>query len=220
VTLDPLRHPAEVAPDLLGYTLVCRGAAAVLVEVEAYHQSEPAAHSYGGRPTPRTEHLFGPAGTLYVYFTYGMHWCANLVTGPEGSGEAVLFRAGVAVHGEELMRERRAAKRQADPARMRPKDLLAGPARLVEALGILPTDNARPMLRTDITRVADAIELAEEGPVLIRDVEAAARAGIALPLSGDELLVGPRIGITKAVELPWRFGVRGSMVSKPFISSS
>ncbi|MCW2972099.1 MAG: DNA-3-methyladenine glycosylase [Thermoleophilia bacterium] len=213
--LDAHRHPAEIAPDLLGCTLVCRGTAAVIVEVEAYHQDEPAAHSFGGRPTPRTEVMFGPPGTLYVYFTYGMHWCANLVTGPEGSGEAVLFRAGVALAGEELIRARRAAKRGVDPARLKAKELLAGPARLVEGLGMLAADNGRLIVRGDASSVEEALELAGDGPVLVRDIDAAASVGIDIPV-GDDLLIGPRIGISKAAELPWRFGVRGSLLSKPF----
>ncbi|MCW2961048.1 MAG: DNA-3-methyladenine glycosylase [Thermoleophilia bacterium] len=208
--LDATRHPAEVAPDLLGWTIACRGTAAVLVEVEAYHQDEPAAHSFGGLPTPRTQDLFGPPGTIYVYFTYGMHWCANLVTGPEGSGEAVLLRGAVPVHGEQLMRARRAAPRGVDPAKWRTKEIAGGPGRLTQALDIRAEDSGTPILRADVATLADALSLSVDGPVLVRDAAAARSVGIELPVAGDALVIGPRIGITKAMELAWRFGVRGS----------
>ena len=214
--LEASRHPVEVARELLGWTIVCRGTAAVIVETEAYHQDEPASHSHGGVPTPRTEHLFGAAGTLYVYFTYGMHWCANLVTGEPGSGEAVLLRAGMPVVGEPLMRLRRAARRQADPDAMRAADIASGPARLVEALGILPTDNGAQLLPAEMMSVDAALARGEAGPVLVRDAQLAASVGVRLPLDAEDVLVGPRIGITKAVDLPWRFGVRGATLSKPF----
>ncbi len=214
--IDLLRHPSEVAPDLLGWTIACRGAAAVLTEVEAYHQEEPAAHSYGGRVTPRTAGLFGPPGTAYVYLSYGIHWCANLVTGPDGSGEAVLLRAAMPVHGEAFMRARRVAGRPADPASIRPKDLLTGPGRLAQGLDMRLDDTGCVMLREDLRSLDEALEAATHGPVIWRDVELAAQVGIELPLDAGDVLVGPRIGITKAVELPWRFGVRGAHVSKPF----
>ncbi|MCW2950389.1 MAG: DNA-3-methyladenine glycosylase [Thermoleophilia bacterium] len=214
--LRPERHPVEVARDLLGWTLACRGTAGVLVEVEAYHQDEPAAHSFGGVPTPRTAHLFGPAGTLYVYFTYGMHWCANVVTGSEGSGEAVLFRAAVPVLGEELIRERRARKRQRDPASLRSAELLAGPARLVEGLGIVGGDSG---VRIEIVAANDSADLlaaASDGVVLAYMPELARAAGVPAPLNQVDVLVGARIGISQATDLQWRFGVRGAPLSKPF----
>ena len=214
--MDATRHPVEVAPDLLGWTLACRGTAAVLTEVEAYHQEEPAAHSYGGRPTPRTRGLFGPPGTAYVYFTYGMHWCANLVTGPEGSGEAVLVRAAVAVHGEATIRARRAAPRGVDPAAIRPRDLLAGPGRIAQGLDIRGEDTGNVMLRLDIDTLDVALAAAHDGPVLYRDQHTARSAGIDLPVPASDRLVGPRIGITKAIDLPWRFGIRGALLSRPF----
>jgi DNA-3-methyladenine glycosylase len=215
--LDAHRHPAEVAPDLLGWTIACRGAAAVLTEVEAYHQEEPAAHSYGGRPTPRSAGLFGPPGTAYVYLSYGMHWCANLVTGPDGSGEAVLLRAAMPVHGEQLVRARRVASRAVpDPDSLRPKELLTGPGRLAQGLDIRIDDTGRVLLRPDLSSLDEALDAATHGPVIWRDVELAASVGIELPLDPARLLVGPRIGITKAVDLPWRFGVRDAHVSKPF----
>lgn len=202
-------HPAQVAPRLLGWTIACRGTAAVITEVEAYHQDEPAAHSYGGRPTPRTRGLFGPPGTAYVYVSYGIHLCANVVTGPEGSGEAVLLRAAVPIRGEDAIRQRRG----------RASDLLTGPGRLAQGLGLRLDDTGRRMLiDEDATCVDDASIAcaAQDGPVIVRDVAAAREVGIELPLPSGRLLVGPRIGITKAVDLPWRFGVRGAPVSKPF----
>jgi DNA-3-methyladenine glycosylase len=216
VRLRATRHPELVARDLLGWAIACRGTAAVLTELEAYHQDEPAAHSYGGRPTPRTEGLFGPPGTVYVYFTYGMHWCANLVTGPDGSGEAVLLRSAMPVHGERLMRERRTAPRQADPDSLRPKDVLGGPGRIAQALDIRGDDTGRIMLHEEVGSLEEALALAVDGPVIWHDHELAASVGIDLPLVAGDVLVGPRIGISKARELPWRFGVRGAWHSKPF----
>jgi DNA-3-methyladenine glycosylase len=206
VSLRAHRHPERVAPDLLGWTIACRGSAAVITETEAYHQDEPAAHSFGGRPTPRTQGLFGPPGTAYVYVSYGMHLCMNLVTGSDGVGEAVLLRAAVPVAGEDLVRERRG----------RDRDLLTGPGRLAQGLDIRLADTGRLVLREDFGSVGDAVALAQDGPVIVRDIDAAASVGIELPLPPARLLVGPRIGITKAVDLPWRFGVRGAPVSKPF----
>lgn len=214
--IDATRHPVEVAPDLLGWSIACRGAAAVLTEVEAYHQDEPAAHSFGGRPSPRTVGLFGPPGTAYVYLSYGIHWCANLVTGPDGSGEAVLLRAAMPVHGEALLRARRVAGRAVDPASLRPKDLLTGPGRLAQGLDLRLDDTGCVLLREDLTTLDEALEAATHGPVLWRDAQLAERVGIELPLTPSRLLVGPRIGISKAVDLPWRFGVRDAHVSKPF----
>lgn len=214
--IDATRHPVEVAPDLLGWSIACRGTAAVLTEVEAYHQEEPAAHSHGGRPTPRTVGLFGPPGTAYVYLSYGIHWCANLVTGEDGSGEAVLLRAAMPVHGEDLMRARRVAGRATEPTSLRPRELLTGPGRLAQGLDLRLDDTGCTILREDLSTLDDALEAATHGPVIWRDVELAARVGIELPLDRMRLLVGPRIGITKAVELPWRFGIRDAHVSKPF----
>ncbi len=214
--LDALRHPEAVAPDLLGWSIACRGTAAVLTEVEAYHQDEPAAHSYGGRVTPRTAGLFGPPGTAYVYLSYGIHWCANLVTGEDGSGEAVLLRAAMPVHGEDAIRARRAAGRGTDPAALRAKDLLTGPGRLAQGLDLRLDDTGRVLLREDLDSLDAALAAATDGPVIWRDETLASAVGIELPIDPDRLLVGPRIGITKAVDLPWRFGVRDAHVSKPF----
>jgi DNA-3-methyladenine glycosylase len=119
----------EVAPSLLGCVLEAHGVGVRLTEVEAYSGEglDPASHAHRG-PTPRTEVMFGPAGRLYVYFTYGMHWCANVVTGPAGHASAVLLRAGAVVSGLELARERRPGARD--------RDLCRGPARLCRALAL------------------------------------------------------------------------------------
>ena len=125
-----LERPAErVAPDLLGCLLVGHGVTVRLTEVEAYSGSglDPASHAHRG-PTPRNQLMFGPAGFLYVYFTYGMHWCANVVTGPDGKASAVLLRAGEVVDGLELARARR--------PRASDRDLCRGPARLAKALAL------------------------------------------------------------------------------------
>jgi DNA-3-methyladenine glycosylase len=126
--LPDLERPVEeVAPDLLGCLLSAHGVTVRLTEVEAYggHGADPGSHAHRG-PTPRSSIMFGPAGRLYVYFTYGMHWCANVVTGPEGHASAVLLRAGEVVAGLDLARERR--------PRARDRDLCRGPARLAKAL--------------------------------------------------------------------------------------
>ena len=123
------QHAEVVAPQLLGWRLVANGVAVRLTEVEAYggHGADPGSHAHRG-PTKRSAIMFGPAGRLYVYFTYGMHWCANVVTGPKGDASAVLLRAGEVVDGLELARERRPG--------VRDRDLCRGPARLAKALAL------------------------------------------------------------------------------------
>jgi DNA-3-methyladenine glycosylase len=176
------RSVHEVAPDLIGATMLVDGVGGIIVEVEAYHHTEPAAHSYNG-PTPRNQIMFGPPGFAYVYRSYGIHWCVNFVCEEEGSAAAVLIRALEPTYGIATMRRRR---RAADV-----HALCSGPGKLTEALGITVAHNALPLDRPPISLHART-----------EDVEVA---------------TGIRIGITKAVELPWRYGVKGSkFLSKPF----
>jgi DNA-3-methyladenine glycosylase len=176
------RSVLEVAPELIGATLLVGGIGGVIVEVEAYHHTEPAAHSYRGR-TARNAVMFGPAGFAYVYRSYGIHWCLNFVCEGEGSASAVLLRALQPTEGLATMRRRRGLADE--------RLLCSGPGRLCEALAV--TD-AHYGLRLD--RPPFAL-FARPGAV--------------------EIATGPRIGLTKAVELPWRCGLAGSpFLSKPF----
>ncbi len=139
-----VRPSTVVAPELLGRILVRvfpdgTRAVARLVEVEAYEQGDPASHSYRGRPTPRTEVMFGPPGRLYVYFTYGQHFCCNVVTGEDGRGSAVLLRAAEPLDGLDVM----AARRRTDAERL----LCSGPARLTQAFAIARADNGTDLVR-------------------------------------------------------------------------
>jgi DNA-3-methyladenine glycosylase len=177
---DDLLGPVDVvASALLGCWVVTdrpEGQVALrLTEVEAYsgEGEDPASHAHRG-PTPRAAIMFGPPGRLYVYFSYGVHWCANVVVGPPGRGSAVLLRAGDVVVGEELARTRRPAARAA-------RDLARGPARLTQALGIGPDD-----------RGADLLDPSSS----VRLLRGTAPGSIS---------AGPRVGISQAQELPWRF---------------
>jgi DNA-3-methyladenine glycosylase len=178
------RRPSlEVAPDLLGRTLVRTlrdgtRCSARIVEVEAYRQDDPASHSFRGR-TARTEVMFGPPGHLYVYFTYGMHFCMNVVTGDEGEGSAVLLRAAEPLEGTDRMAARRGV---GDP-----RLLCAGPGRLCQALAV-----GRPQNGTDIVRGAEL------------------RVESGSPVPPDLVVAGPRVGIRVATDRPWRFVVAGS----------
>jgi DNA-3-methyladenine glycosylase len=173
------RSVHEVAPQLIGATLLFDGVGGRIVEVEAYDQDDPASHGYRG-PTPRTTSMFGQPGFAYVYRSYGIHWCLNLVCAPIGRAEAALVRALEPTHGVDAMRERRGVEGE--------RALCSGPGKLCQALGI--------------TRADDGLAL-DEPPfeLLERD-------------SAPELVVGPRIGITRAVDHPWRYGLAGS----PFLS--
>lgn len=174
----------EVAPLLLGATLRHRtdeGTVAVrLTEVEAYDGANDAgSHAYRGR-TRRNEVMFGPAGRLYCYFTYGMHVCCNVVTGTEGTASAVLLRAGEVVEGLELARSRR--PRSAD------RDLARGPARLCRALAIALDDDGADLSAGDLTLELPA------------SVDRPDRARI---------VTGPRVGLRGAPDLPWRYWLDG-----------
>jgi DNA-3-methyladenine glycosylase len=176
------RSVHEVAPDLIGATLLFGGVGGRIVEVEAYHHTEPAAHSYRGL-TERNAVMFGPPGYAYVYRSYGLHWCVNFVCEAEGSASAVLLRAVEPTRGLDAMRRRRGLSDE--------RLLCAGPGRVCEALGI--------------TRTVNGLALDKAPFALFARTEAA------------EVIAGPRIGITKAAELPWRYGLKGSrFLSKPF----
>jgi DNA-3-methyladenine glycosylase len=151
------RPSIEVAPELLGRVLVRTledgtRLAARLVEVEAYEQGDPASHSFKGRPTARTQVMFGPPGRLYVYFTYGQHFCSNVVTGPDGIGSAVLLRAAEPLDGLEVM----AANRGIDDVRL----LCSGPARLTQAFCIARAENGIDLVRDPSLGLRSGIALA------------------------------------------------------------
>ena len=176
------RSVHDVAPGLIGATLAVNGVGGIIVEVEAYHHTDPAAHSFRG-PTPRNTVMFGPPGFAYVYRSYGIHWCANFVCEKEGSASAVLIRALQPTLGIAAMRRRRGLHDE--------RSLCSGPGKLTEALGITDRHNGLAL---------DASPIALHG-----------RA------DKPDIVAGPRIGITKAVELPWRYGLKGSkFLSKPF----
>jgi DNA-3-methyladenine glycosylase len=176
------RSVHEVAPDLIGATLLFGGVGGRLVEVEAYHHTDPAAHSFRG-PTPTNVVMFGPPGYAYVYRSYGIHWCLNFVCEPKGSASAVLIRAIEPTASLARMRRRRGLS----DVRL----LCSGPGRVCQALGITRADNGRML---------------DELPF-----ELWARSGEV------EIVSGPRIGITKAAEKPWRYGLKDSrFLSKPF----
>ncbi len=173
------RRPVlEVARDLIGCVVSYRECAGVIVEAEAYHESEPACHAYVGL-TPRTSTLFGPPGRAYVYRSYGVHALLNAVCEPEGVGAAVLIRALQPLAGIGLMRERRGLQRD--------RDLCSGPGKLTQAFGIDLELNNSDLIR-------GPIEISGR-PRAWRDVE---------------VVCDRRVGITRAVELPWRFTAAGS----------
>lgn len=176
------RHPVLVAPELLNKVLVrADGRAARIVEVEAYGGHEDAAaHTYRGK-TARNATMFGQAGHLYVYFTYGMHWGSNAVCGEAGEGLGVLLRAAEPLQGLDAMRASR-------PAARRDIDLASGPGKLSQAFGI--------------TRAFDGADLVEPdaGITVVCD-------GVPPPV---DPVVGPRVGISRAVDYPWRWHVAGN----------
>lgn len=170
------REPDEVAPELLNKLIVHGNRVARIVEVEAYggRQPDPASHTFRG-PTARTTAMFGPPGHLYVYFSYGVHWCANVVCGDDGEGAAVLLRAASPVAGIEEMRADR-------PTARKDADLLRGPGNLTRGLGITKDHYGADLVKADMD-----IDLRDDGTP-----------------PGD-LVAGPRIGITKETDRPWRF---------------
>jgi DNA-3-methyladenine glycosylase len=176
------RSVHAVAPELIGATLLVAGVGGRIVEVEAYHHTDPAAHSYRG-PTLRNAVMFGPPGDAYVYRSYGIHWCLNFVCEEEGSASAVLIRAVEPLHGLPTMRRRRGVTEE--------RSLCSGPGKLCEALAVTAKHNgvALDQAPFELRRRTEPVEIA----------------------------VGPRIGITKAAEMPWRYGLAGSrFLSKPF----
>ncbi len=173
------RSVHEVAPDLIGCTLLVDGVGGPIVEAEAYDHEDPASHGFRGE-TDRNRSMFGPPGHSYVYRSYGVHWCLNLVCEEEGAAAAVLIRALEPVHGVEEMRRRRSLDA--------PKLLCSGPGRLCQALGV--------------TRAHDGLPL-DRAPFELRS----RRDGVAV-------VTGPRVGISRAADLQWRYGLAGS----PFVS--
>jgi DNA-3-methyladenine glycosylase len=175
----PAGDIAETARTLLGWHLTANGVTARLTEVEAYSGlgADPASHAHRG-PTNRNRVMFGPAGVLYVYQIYGMHFCANVVCGPAGQASAVLLRAGAVVHGLELARQRR-------PAARSDAGLASGPAKLMQVLALDKGANG--------TSVVDGT-----GPATLTPGE---------PPAG--ISSGPRVGVTSAHDVPWRFWITG-----------
>jgi DNA-3-methyladenine glycosylase len=169
------RSVHEIAEELIGATFLVDGVGGKIVEVEAYHHEDPAAHGFAGR-TARNASMFGPPGHAYVYRSYGIHWCVNFVCEGEGVADAVLLRALEPTEGLDLMRRRRGVEDD--------RLLCAGPGRLCEALGI--------------TREHDGLAL-DEPPFRLEP-----RA------EEPEVVRGPRIGISRATDLPWRYGLAGS----------
>jgi DNA-3-methyladenine glycosylase len=185
VTSDFYDRPVlEVARGLIGCVVRHGPCAGVIVETEAYHDSEPACHAFVGL-TPRTATLFGPPGRAYVYRSYGIHFLLNAVAEPEGVGAAALIRGLEPIEGIDLMRERRGLERLSD--------LCSGPGKLTQALGIRLDRNGGDL---------------GHGPVTIEPPP--------VSWAAPAISASPRIGITRAVDLPWRFCVRGhSCVSRP-----
>jgi DNA-3-methyladenine glycosylase len=173
------RSVHEVAPDLIGVTLLIDGVGGRIVEVEAYDQEDPASHGYRGR-TPRNAVMFGPPGYAYVYRSYGIHWCLNFVCGEEGIADAVLIRALEPTAGIEEQRRRRGVQGL--------RSLCSGPGKLCQALGITGAHNGLGLDRPPF-ELQSRVEI-------------------------PEIVTGPRIGITQATELSWRYGLAGS----PYLS--
>lgn len=175
-----------MAPWLIGAELTVDGVGGIIVEVEAYDHDDPAAHGYRNHRTERNGSMFLPGGHAYVYRSYGIHWCLNVVCDEEGVAGAVLVRALEPTHGVEEM----VARRGADELRL----LCSGPGRLTQALGVTREHDGLPFDRPPF----------QLGP----------------RIAPVEIVTGPRIGITKAVDRPWRYGLAGSLfLSRPFSPS-
>ncbi len=171
-----------VAPELIGITLLVDGVGGEIVEVEAYDREDPASHGHRGL-TARNAAMFGPPGHAYVYRSYGIHWCLNLVCGDEGDPQAALVRALAPTHGLEAMRARRGVEDE--------RALCSGPGKLCQALAIARSHDGLPLDREPFRLLPRARE--------------------------PEVIAGPRIGISQAVERPWRYGLAGSpFLSRPF----
>src|ERR1700733_12246532 len=164
----------EVAHEIVGATLLFNGVGGRIVELEAYHHTDPAAHSFRG-PTERNAIMFGPPGYAYVYLSYGIHWCLNFICEPKGSASAVLIRALEPTTGLAAMRRRRGA--------LDDRLLCSGPGRLCQALGITHKQNGLALDAAPFELFASNDEV--------------------------EVVTGPRIGITKAADKPWRYGLKG-----------
>jgi DNA-3-methyladenine glycosylase len=169
------RSVHQVAPELIGVTLLVDGVGGEIVEVEAYDREDPASHGHRGL-TARNAAMFGPPGHAYVYRSYGIHWCLNLVCGDQGDPQAALVRALRPTHGLGAMRVRRGIEAE--------RALCSGPGKLCQALGITREHDGRPLDRAPFQLLARARE--------------------------PEIVAGPRIGISQAQELPWRYGMAGS----------
>jgi DNA-3-methyladenine glycosylase len=197
-----LDGPAEVvAPRLLGCLLVREldghRLVARIVETEAYDQTDTASHSYRGR-TPRTDVMFGPAGHLYVYFTYGMHYCMNVVCGLEGRGAAVLIRAVEPIQGEQWMAQNRAAKIDKTGSPHTAASILSGPA--------LTNGPAKTCQAFAIDRTLNGHDL-HAAPFQLQ---------LQPPFPASQIVQTTRIGIRHAADVPWRFYIRGNQyVSRP-----
>lgn len=179
---DLLRRPAsQVAPDLLGLLLVAGPVVARIVEVEAYEQQDPASHTHRGR-TDRNATMFGDAGHLYVYRSYGMHHCGNVVAGPAGQGAGCLIRAVEVVQGTDVASERRSGRDAT------PRDLAGGPGKVGQVLGL---HSARED-GLDLLDATSAVTLRTDGH------------------APDQVSTGPRVGVSRGAETPWRFWLTGN----------
>jgi DNA-3-methyladenine glycosylase len=187
MNIDFFARPVHVvAPELIGVTLLVDGVGGEIVEVEAYDREDPASHGHRGL-TSRNAAMFGPPGHAYVYRSYGIHWCLNLVCADQDDPQAALVRALAPTHGLPAMRARRGVEDE--------RALSSGPGKLCQALAITGSHDGLPLDRPPFRLLPRARE--------------------------PEVIAGPRIGISQAVDLPWRYGLAGSpFLSRPFQSSA